>query len=261
MESASLRQILAFGLSGPFILKRSGSNLAFSALAGLGAGMTAAQTLPVTGGSPATPGPGLHNVWGVAIDATNVYWVESDSMAISTIVASAPIGGGAVTTLGTTATALLPQGMAITSTDIYFVGYVAGAGGTPGLYTLPITGGSPTLIWSKASPSQPADVTLDGSNVYWTDMAAGAVYSMPLGGGAASTMATGIANPRTIAVDSKNVYFTADQDIYEVPIGGTSPKSLASIGPGMHPYAIAADDGADNLVYFSTPTDVVAVGK
>jgi hypothetical protein len=253
---------LASGLAGPFILKLGGggATLAFSSIAGTVAGSV--QTVPTSGGTAATPGPALNVPFGVAADSTNVYWVSSDSMIVDVIAASAPLGGGAVSTLGVSTTALLAQCVAVNSSSIYFTALVPGLGGTPGVYQLPITGGVPNLIWSTSAPTQPADITLDGANIYWTDTAGGSVYSMPLTGGAAQTLASGMSNPRTIARDSKNVYFTADTGIFEVPIGGSSPTMLAPEPVGSQSYAIAADDN-DNLVYFSitSPPEILAVGK
>lgn len=253
---------LASGLADPFILKLGGggSTLAFSSVASTVTGSI--QTVPTGGGTPVTPGPGLNVPFGVAADSTNVYWVSGDSMIVDVIAASAPLGGGAVSTLGVSTTALLAQCVAVNSSSIYFTAKVPGLGGTPGVYQLPITGGVPNLIWSTSAPTQPADITLDGANIYWTDLAGGSVYSMPLTGGAAHTLASGMSNPRTIARDSTNVYFTADTGIFEVPIGGSSPTMLAPEPVGSQSYAIAADD-SDNLVYFSitSPAEILSVGK
>ena len=136
------------------------------------------------------------------------------------------LGGVRVTTLGTTATALLPQGMASTSTDIYFVGYVARAWGRAGASTRSkyTARDHPNLEQSLAEPAGRRDAAT-GSNVYWTDMAAGAVYSMPLGGGWRPRWPRASRSP---AHDGGRIRRTSisprTRSIYEVPIGGASAQ-------------------------------------
>ena len=256
---------VASALAGPFILKQAGSWLAWSNVDGFGSGKSSIDTLALgKTGAPYVPGPGLFNAHGVALDATNVYWVSSDMGAIDAVVQSAPLAGGAITTLGTTATGggLLPMGMAVNATSIYFVAYQPSAR-TGGLYELPITGGIPIAIWtSPAPPSEPTDVAVDGVNVYWVDYGSGsapdgAVYAMSLAGGTVTTMAAALYGPLTIALDSENVYFAGNGGVYEEAIGSTSPVELVN---EYGTVGVAADDD-DGFVYFTTDDMILAHPK
>ena len=164
-------------------------------------------------------------------------------------------------------------GVAANGTSVYFAATDSSGGGlfqlavaAPPTSDGGVDGGTMAAkqVWTGGAASKPVDVVLDAANVYWTDEGNRAVYSMPLGGGTVSTMASGLMSPARIAVDSKNVYFTdpVGKALYEVPIGattggGTTPKALAK---GLAVVGVAADDH-DNRVYFSSPTQILSIAK
>jgi sugar lactone lactonase YvrE len=59
---------------------------------------------------------------------------------------------------------------------------------------------------------------VDATSVYWTNYNGGAVMKVPLGGGTATTLASGQNYPYGIAVDATSVYWTNNA------IGGTVMK-------------------------------------
>jgi hypothetical protein len=250
---------LGGGLDSPLIIKVSpGPYIAWSAL-GAGAG-TGSVSLEYTG-APTLVGTSLTSPFGVAIDTISVYWVSSAGGGVT--VQSEPLSLIGANTLGTApGAALVPQGMAVNATSIYFVASGPGAG----LFELPLTGGTPTQIWTGDSTSQPIDVALDGSNVYWTDQGDGNVYSMPLAGGAVTTMAMkgtmGITGPYFIAVDSTNVYFSdpLGMALYEVSIASSTLKQLVASASALSVLGVAADDN-DGNVYFSAGDQVLSIAK
>ena len=76
------------------------------------------------------------------------------------------------------------------------------------------------------------------------DYTQGSVMKVPLGGGTATTLATGAPGSNGIAVDAMNVYWTVASandgggSVMSVPIGGGSPTLLASAST---PTSLAVD--------------------
>ena len=82
-----------------------------------------------------------------------------------------------------------------------------------------------TLV-TLASSTNPYGITIDGVNVYWTTDfgTSSVVMKVPLGGGTATTLASGQDQVISVAVDSTNVYWTTAQagsgTVMTVPIAG-----------------------------------------
>jgi Stigma-specific protein, Stig1 len=108
--------------------------------------------------------------------------------------------------------------------------------------------GACTPIVLSSSFVPPGRLTLDSNNLYFTN-ADGAVRSVPLAGGATSTLVTGQASPEGIAVDATNAYFANNGDgtIKSVPVQGGSATLLAQNQP--NPFALQV--GGAN-VYWTT---------
>jgi hypothetical protein len=201
-----------------------------------------------------TPGSMLASPEGIAIDSTNVYWVSNLSGGDEIIVESAPLGGGAAITLGTLA-GYESAGLAVSGGTLYF----AGVGGGGGIFSMPTGGGSPITL-QTFSGGEPTDVRTDGKNVYWSDIALGGVYQSSIGGGAITTLASGLMDPTYIAIDSSHVY-TADfhgGEVYEMTIG--TSDSAKKIITTPTPIGIAADD-TDSLIYFTSPGSICSINK
>ncbi len=74
-------------------------------------------------------------------------------------------------------------------------------------------------------------VAVDGTTVYWTNSnASGMVRSIPIGGGAATSLVTSINGPVGLALDANNVYFavTSGNNLRSVPLGGGASTTLLS---------------------------------
>jgi sugar lactone lactonase YvrE len=68
-----------------------------------------------------------------------------------------------------------------------------------------LDGGASTTL---ATGSGVFGVAADAANVYWAEMANGTIMKVPVGGGAATTVASGLSGPNQIAIDAKNLYVT-----------------------------------------------------
>jgi hypothetical protein len=63
-------------------------------------------------------------------------------------------------------------------------------------------------MWLATGLSAPEDIVVDGAHAYFTAPTAGTVGSVPIGGGAVTTLAQGQEKPLRIAIDSSYVYWT-----------------------------------------------------
>jgi hypothetical protein len=169
-----------------------------------GAGDTPGQlmSMPVGGGTPSL----LHEFdsLGLTAGASSLYWVEDVG------VMGMPLSGGPVTTLvsgqqdGVSAFAL---------DDSYFYWSVYGSSiDTQDLHQVPIAGGADKVI---ASASSFSSIASDAKSVYWTNDKDGTVVGMPVGGGAATTLASGRASPGGLVLDSGCLYW--EETPYQAP--------------------------------------------
>jgi sugar lactone lactonase YvrE len=74
---------------------------------------------------------------------------------------------------------------------------------------VPIQGGTQTGLASSsfASLSSADGIAVDATNVYWTDKFGGAVFKVPIAGGAKTLLAVG-GSPEQIFVDATSIYWT-----------------------------------------------------
>jgi hypothetical protein len=149
----------------------------------------------------------------MALNATNVFFTQSGCTARSGLVQTAtlsPLAGP---------TSLLPAGtflngpytnnagvfgtaqarMAVDARNVYF----ASTDLAEVLQSIPLAGGGPTTLSPTGAPN---GVAVDGAYVYWTDVTT--VNAIPIGGGAAITLASGQATPYDIVLDANSVYWT-----------------------------------------------------
>jgi hypothetical protein len=183
------------------------NNVYFTSPYGPSAGYV--MSVPKDGGAPFVIASGQgYPDWGLAVDATNVYWVNSGTNAIyyrDSAVMMAPItgvpDGGSPTILASYPVANAPNQVAVDSTNVYW----ANSSGT--VMKIPKAGGCPVTL-ASGQGNAPWGLAVDGTNVYWTDegYTSGTVMTVPIAGGCVTGLAAGN-NLLGIAVDSTNVYW------------------------------------------------------
>lgn len=200
---------------------------------GGGSGASGGSVTPSCAGSgtPLMLATDSSRVVGLAVDATNVYWLDAEGN-----VRKVPKCGGTATTLANAGSARAGSlgAFTIDATRAY---WVAGAndlfavplsGGTPvtlasGMDTLGLTvkgpelysvshsfvvrlsvdGGTPSKL-AESSTYAPGLPAADDANVYWVG---DGVFSAPRAGGTATTLATARDVATGLAIDDANVYW------------------------------------------------------
>lgn len=236
-------------------------NLGPSALPG------AVVQMPLQGGAQTTLSsygvPGA-----IAVAATGPVWVETSW------IVSAPIGGGAPSTLATVTApwpitcGLLFGGLALAPTSAVWTTSDIETQASATLYETPLDGGASTQL---AMGGTIVAVAADATSVYWTGgvlqtsgvylIPMGAVMKAPLAGGTPVTLASASLSPwGGMAVDEASVYY-AEVDgssastgaVMKVPIGGGTPVTLSA---GVSASGIAVDATS---VYFLAESGVFKV--
>jgi hypothetical protein len=204
---------------------------------------------------------------GIAVDSTYVYWGSTDE------IMRVPIGGGARTTFASTQAV---GGIVSDANDLYWSNgkdavmkapreggrptvvanatasaYVAAVDATNVYWTdmssgtiskAPVGGGAATVL---ATGQSAGALALDATNVYWTnydnDQPGATVMTIPIAGGTPTTLASGIRGPAGIAVGRSSVYWTSDNAVKEVPLGGGATTTLVPSNAYQAPMGIVAD--------------------
>ncbi|WP_248342237.1 IPT/TIG domain-containing protein [Anaeromyxobacter paludicola] len=178
-----------------------------------GAGGGGSTPPSITGLSVAAGAPGSSvTVTGTGFPAT------STGVSVSLCGVSA-----AVTSVSTTQVVFTVPAMSASSCPVEVVtpSGTASSTGSFSVLPAPVTLGQSAGAWG---------IAVDATSVYWTETA-GAVRKIARGGGAATTLATGLTNPQAIAIDATSVYFAENSlsgTLQKVPLAGGSATTLAS---------------------------------
>ena len=203
------------------------------------------------GGCLVTLATGINFVNALAIDSANVYFTNS-SLNGPNVVARIAKAGGTVTALQDAGGVQLGS-VAVDSTNAY-VTEEPSPFSADLVVAVPLDGGAPSTITSVAVTSDPpADLRVDSTNVYFSifEYGNGRIESAPLGGGTATTLASGDHYPTFLTIDGANVYFTATSangSVFQVPLadgGAATPIATGQNSPG----GIAVDGTS---VYWAT---------
>ncbi len=163
-------------------------------------------------------------------DATNLYWTNGGG-AVNT----APIAGGATTTLATATGSAM--GVAVDATNVYFASQGDGT-----IYKVAIAGGARVAL--ATGQAQPYAVVVDATNVYWTTIGSGAgngtLMKCAIAGCATpTTLATGLQYAYGLALDGTYAYWTTlngGGQVRRVLLGGGGELAMGSTF--VYPYAV-----------------------
>jgi hypothetical protein len=156
----------------------------------------------------------------IAVDATNVYWVNYTGGQVM----KAPKSGGNATTLAS-AEYSYPVGIAVDANNVY---WTCASGDVGSVSMIPLAGGTPTVLTSSESTSY--GIAVSNGYVYWanleTDSAdmSGNVVQAPTVGGADVILAANQSAPADVAANATNVYWVNAPNAvgeYSIAPGGT----------------------------------------
>jgi hypothetical protein len=154
----------------------------------------------INGGSVITLASGRSFPYRIAVDATSVYWTEAGAAAGGAVMkCSNSIAGGPTTTLASGLSS--PWSIAVDANNVYWSEY------TPNgrIMKNAITGNSSTVITLASGLDSPKGIAVDLTSVYWAEQGSGSfgsgsIRKVPIGGGLASTIASGLGYPAYVAV-------------------------------------------------------------
>ncbi|MBX3131111.1 MAG: hypothetical protein KF718_30605 [Polyangiaceae bacterium] len=224
-----------------------------------GAGGSDAQAGLCPPGSPPVVLVGeAHDAYGIALDASHVYFTRAPSSG-SGLVQRVPKTGGAVETLA--AGQSRPRSLVVDQTHVYFTTPTSGE-----VKRVRKDGAALTVLASFQN--FPEGIAVAGSWLFWVRSSApgGKLMRLALPDGQPEVLVDGINDAWALAEHSGWLYYTAGSTSTSVSpriqrfgaswSPGTPPETLALIDLGMHALAVDATH-----VYYSTNPDLGRVAK
>ena len=184
-------------------------------------------SVPVTGGAATVLSSGDQVPFGIVNDGTYVYW--ADSYTFGPMIRRASVATGLVTTLDVPSDAgtvvIAPQVIATDGTYVYW-GNASGMIGGSSVYQANVDGSN--VIELSPGLDTITGITVDATTVYFTSSISNIVYSVPIGGGATTQLATGEANPGAIANDATSIFWITNNTVRKMAKSGGAPTTISS---------------------------------
>ena len=230
-----------------------GSRTGLDALGGAIAGAVNAAPAgicpPTTSGQPIVLASGLNGPADIALDATDVYWINQGTWGGSDgSVMRVSVCGGPVTTLASGQS--YPGGIAVDATFVYWMnGTASPTPAGPAIMRIAKSGGTPLALTPTLTDdfAPMAGFAVSSTSIYWgIGFRQNTIAAIPVGGGTPEAVVSGSGYVGAIAVNSANVYWTvpyygtgAIQEAPLAPAGGGVVTTLAS---GLYvPRTLAVD--------------------
>lgn len=174
------------------------------------------------GGALTVLASGLQSPSPITVDATDVYFMDSDH------VMKVPIAGGAVTVVADASNDTY-SAVVVDDDQIYWTNYTF-MGST---MRMPKAGGAPVTV---APDAYPAGMVVTGGQMYWSAMDADAIKSAPILGGPVTVMASNQDAPRWgIAANADHLFWvnegTFPMQVWGVPLDASLPPAQLGVSP------------------------------
>jgi hypothetical protein len=182
---------------------------------------------------------------GLAIDDTNVYWVDTTGGRVLECAKTGCSNAPTVLASGQGS----PIGIAVSEGAVYWTN---ASGGTVSSCSATGCGGKPMVLASGLS--EPAGIAVGGGSLYWVESGTG--------GGVKSCLASACATPTVlasvtglqIAVDGSSVYFTNGQALNQCPLAGCASGSPTLLFTASAATGLAIDATNAYVTTFVTTT-------
>jgi hypothetical protein len=198
---------------------------------------------------------GFGQPWGLAVDATHIYWADHTGSAIAR--ASKADGSAFEIVAAGSVGVDSPIDVAVDGDGVYFTSSSFGV--TPSVMRCPLAAScGPTEL--AASPEAPTRIRVEGSYAYWLDIYAGSVRRADKATGAGEVKISTIDNGylggqyAELTIDDAFVYWTnrTPGELRRAPKGGGAPELLRD--EQARPSAIVARD--DTLYWANAGLDL-----
>ncbi len=181
---------------------------------------------------------GQNSPFGVAVNATHIYWADTGDDTIM----MANLDGSNPAAIVSVSAGSHPYGVTLDSNYVYWTNL-----GGQTIYRANLDGSNPTLLVNGTGMLEPASIAVDGTHIYFGDIAGnGSIMMAPLSGGAWQALVGNQTYPFGIAVYGSHIYWTdcgdntaANGTIMQADLDGTNVTPLAT--GQAHPVGIAVN--------------------